>query len=289
MAQSPTTSKKQSDSQGQTAGDRSGGGQQGGGQHANRPGVGGPGSSKPADEGGSKSAEQGEGEVGSKAGDQAVAKKPTGSDRKKPSGEGGEDQGATGGRAQETAGGKSDTRGTPTEKPTEGGTVGKNVSQGPAAQDAGSPIGGGKPGDKDKAATPAEPLDTPADQANLEYARRQTTLALTHLREQLAKEKSALLDRLGWSPDDARRFLERWESMKRAADQQGMAGQDAKKRFDDALRSLGLRPRGTLLRHGGVADDLPQNLRDAGRFAPPPEWAEQFREYTRGVAGGQRK
>jgi collagen type III alpha len=113
-------------------------------------------------------------------------------------------------------------------------------------------------------------------------------LALEHLREQLAKEKPEVLERLGWTKDDARRFLDRWELMKQAAGKQGPAGTAARQQFDDALRSLGLRPRGTELRHGGIQTDQLQKLRDAGRFAPPPEWAEQFREYTRGVAGGGR-
>ena len=77
--------------------------------------------------------------------------------------------------------------------------------------------------------------------------------------------------------------------MKRAAAQEGPKGAAARRQFNDALRSLGLRPHGAELRRGGTAQDQPENLRDAGRFAPPPEWAEQFRAYTRGVAGGQRK
>ncbi len=33
-----------------------------------------------------------------------------------------------------------------------------------------------------------------------------------------------------------------------------------------------------------MKSDRIRDLRDAGRFAPPEDWAEQFREYTRGVA-----
>ena len=88
---------------------------------------------------------------------------------------------------------------------------------------------------------------------------------------------------------DARRFLERWEQMQRAAAQKGSAGEAARRQFDDALRSLGLRAHGTELRRGGVTAEEPQNLREAGHSAPPPDWAEQFREYTRGVAGGERR
>ncbi len=129
----------------------------------------------------------------------------------------------------------------------------------------------------------------PPDEANLDYARRQTELALEHLRDQLAKEKPPLLDKLGWSKEDARRFLEKWDAMKRRADQSGPQADAARKQFNDALRSLGLQPRGTELRHGGVAQDKRENLRDPRNFVPPPEWDDQMRAYTRGVAGADRK
>ena len=112
---------------------------------------------------------------------------------------------------------------------------------------------------------------------------------LEHLRDQLAKDKPALLDRLGWTKEDARRFIDRWEEMKRLAAEAGPQGDAARKELNDALRSLGLRPRGTELRHGGVAADKPENQRDARNSAPPPDWDEQMRAYTRGVAGADRQ
>ena len=143
------------------------------------------------------------------------------------------------------------------------------------------------------AATPASrptlraqplPKQPAADEANLDYARKQTDLALEHLREQTARDNSELLDELGWSRQDAARFLERWEQMKRAAGQQGAEGQAAKKSLQEAIKSLGLRPHGTQLQGQRAGDQL-RSLRDAGRFDPPAEWAEQVREYSRGVAG----
>jgi hypothetical protein len=74
--------------------------------------------------------------------------------------------------------------------------------------------------------------------------------------------------------------------MQHSAKEEGPDGANAKKLFDDAVRSLGLRRHTVELRHGGIATEQRQTLRDAGRFAPPPDWADQFREYTRGVAGG---
>ena len=307
-AQSPSISKKESDSQGDTAGDRSGGGQKGGGQQADQPGVGGSGTHTAANEGTSASDQQGTGQTGDDAGQQAASKTPTGSAAKRKSAEGDQrtttadergDEAAGGDRAgdasqkpgQQPAAEKSadqntaDERGTPQQEPTDGGIPGKGSSEGPTARGSGPPTAGGAPGTTSDAEESAEPADSRADQANLEYARRQTALALEHLRDQLAKEKPELLEQLGWSKDDARQFLERWEQMRRSAAQPGAAGQRAGQHFDNALRSLGLRPGGAELHGGGVAPEDSAGLRDAGRFAPPADWAEQFRAYTRGIAG----
>jgi hypothetical protein len=104
----------------------------------------------------------------------------------------------------------------------------------------------------------------------------------------MAKDKPELLDKLGWSRQDAERFLKRWEQWKQAAGQQGPEGQAAKKSLDEAIKSLGLRPHGTVLRGGQTKHDQLDNLRDAGRSDPPGDWAEQVHEYTRGVATGGR-
>jgi hypothetical protein len=282
MAQSSSASEKPSDSKGETAGDRSGGGQQGGGQRAQERGVGSAGSHTSAEEGGGSAPEQGQGETGNRAGNQAAAKKPVGSDAKQQAEEG------TGSRQKpsgEKAGGQQAAAG---DKSQQGGTPGQGTSKQTGPGGTGNP-GGGQASSTSAAATPPEPAPSAADQANLEYARRQTTLALEYLRDQLAKEKPPLLEQLGWSKDDARRFLQRWEQMQQAAAQKGQAGQSARQQFHDALRSLGLRPHGSELRPGSITPDQPQNLHDAGRFAPPADWAEQFRQYTRGVAGKERQ
>ena len=113
---------------------------------------------------------------------------------------------------------------------------------------------------------------------------KQTELALEHLEDQLAKDKPELLEKLGWTREQAQQFLDRWQQLRREANETGSHGETAKKQLDDALKSLGLRPRSTVLKHGNVKGDQQRNMRDAGRFAPPADWADQFREYTRGVA-----
>jgi hypothetical protein len=148
---------------------------------------------------------------------------------------------------------------------------------------AGQPAENGQPGQNLTGQMNGESVDTPVDEANLAYANKQTDLALEYLRDQLAKEKPGLLERLGWTKDDAQRFLDRWDQMKQSAAVPGPDGEAARKELRDTLRSLGLQRRGSQLRHGDIKADKMQQLRDAGRYAPPPEWAEQFREYTRGI------
>ena len=127
------------------------------------------------------------------------------------------------------------------------------------------------------------------DDPNLDYARRAADLALEHLDDQMDQDNSELLDRLGWTREDAKSFLQKWAQMKRAAAGEGPERKTAQNELDRALKSLGLRPRGTQLRGGGTGDDRLREMREAGRFDPPSDWSELFRAYTRGVTSGGRK
>jgi hypothetical protein len=136
---------------------------------------------------------------------------------------------------------------------------------------------------------PPEIREPGGDDPNLEYARKATDLALEHLKDQMKQDDSELLDRLGWGPEEAEKFHQRWEQMKRDAAQEGPEGEAARRRLDNALKSLGLRPRGTQIRGGGTETDRLRGMREAGRFDPPSDWSELFRAYTRGVTSGGRK
>ena len=70
-------------------------------------------------------------------------------------------------------------------------------------------------------APPPGPGASAGEGPNLEFARKQTDLALEYFRDQMAKDKSSLLEQLGWNREDAEGFLRRWDEMKRAAGQQG--------------------------------------------------------------------
>ncbi|MBN2577961.1 MAG: hypothetical protein JXB10_03140 [Pirellulales bacterium] len=279
QATSPSRSKKQSDSRGETAGDQSGGGAEGGGQHAPKPGQGSAGSQTPSDEGASQARQQGSGEASGRPGQDAESRRPTGSAAKRSSNQ------ATGSGDQGSGKGKSEGQQDAGAQQPGSGSPENQSGQGNQSQTAGASSGqGGTQSGRSEMGKAPPAVESPAEEANLEYARKQTELALRHLDEELSKEKSDLLKELGWTREEARRFLARWSQMRQSARDSGPQGAEAKQKLDDAIRSLGLRPRGTAIGRGGAKSEDLRDLRDAGRFAPPAEWAEQFRAFSRGVA-----
>ena len=240
----------------------------------------------PANEGGSKSDQQGPGEIGAKPGDQSQSAQPTGSKAKQQASEGsnGQNQPGQKGAGSEQRQSAGTSGGEEQQKPADGGQAGNQSGNANSKAGSGNPTSGGQQGAQTDIATEPESQPTVADEANLDYARKQTELALEHLEDQLAKDKPDLLEHLGWTRQQAQQFINGWQQLRQAADAKGPRGAESKKQFDDALKSLGLRPGTTVIKHGGTKPDQMRDLRNSGRFAPPPDWAEQFREYTRGVA-----
>jgi hypothetical protein len=264
---------------------QSGGGQQGGGQKSKQEGKGSAGSKTPSDDkDGQASKEKGPGDIGDTPGKDAESKQPTekGESKKAKSGQetgetqpGGDEADAKQSN-DDSPGGEAGKNPPPGGDPTRKSQEGSNTAPG-----SGNPTVGGNP-DHQPEAKQRSSEEPGGDEANLEYARMRTELALRHLDEEASKDKSELLDRMGWSKEDAKRFLDRWKQLEREARDSGPKGKEAKKELDDALKSLGLRPRSTQIGRGSTSPDRDRNLRDRGRFAPPAEWAEQFREYQRG-------
>ena len=118
----------------------------------------------------------------------------------------------------------------------------------------------------------------------MNYAREQTDLVLDKLANKLSRDQvdKGLLDKLGWSEDDLRRFVERWQQLKDAAKKTDPAGDAANRELDDALRSLGLR-RGQL-QQGPVRDDTQRDLRQGYRGPVPPKFQERLRIYNQGIS-----
>lgn len=145
---------------------------------------------------------------------------------------------------------------------------------------------GGKPGDQTSQEGAAEDLGS--EEANREFTEQAVDLALRQL-EDVAQDPSAdqeLLDRLGWTQDDARRFVEQWRKMQADAQNSGETGEEAKRELDDALHSLGgLRPRGSRIDSSQRTDDRSGAI-ESRQYEPPPFMREALEAYTRGTASG---
>ena len=273
-SQSPSHSQRQSDSSGGQEGDRSGGGKQGGGQGAKQQGNDSAGSNSPGDEGAGASSESGAGDESNQPGDRAPSEGKTGTPGVQK-GQGSDTDPAPGGKGQGgTADGLDQAESTETVSgsPTSGATDERGQ---------GVPMGGGKPSNAELRGLDLTGEVPAAEKPNLKYAREATNLVLDYLKEQQDAPNQELLDRLGWTDDQMRDFISRWESMKNAA----VEDKVGERQLDEALRSLGLRPRRGTTRHVESLDDESRGLRDAGgQSSPPPGYEEQFKAFKKGTA-----
>lgn len=124
------------------------------------------------------------------------------------------------------------------------------------------------------------------DKANLEYARKQTDLVLDRLSEQLDEGKvdEEMLDDLGWSQEDLRRFVDRWNKLRASAERPG--AEAAQQELDDRLRNLGESlgaKNGTTRR---AKDDF-RDLREGYQNKVPLKYRDRLKAYTEGVSRGQ--
>jgi len=184
-------------------------------------------------------------------------------------------------------------QGDPTQKGEAGDTPGGQQAVGPPPEGANqsSPVGGG--GSSEGAATP--PAGGPASQEplppretewaaqELENARNAADLALEHLRNTVESGRTDVLDELGWTRDQARAFLDRWEKMRRQAE-----SPDLQKRgeFERVLRSLGLRPSG-VQNSRDVPADAKGGQAEGRRSRPPSDYRERFKAFLQGTSGDQ--
>lgn len=223
------------------------------------------------------SKQQGANEKGNEQGKQGA--KQDGQDQqagKQPGQEGNKQQGKQGEKQGEKNEGKQQDQ-----------DAGKDSGKGKEGADnsaagGGSPEGGGKPG---SVAMPNHGGETPdGEEANLEYARKQTDLVVDKLADQLKKKKidDKLLKDLGWSEDELRRFVERWQQRRDAANRNDASADAAKKELDDALRSLGLQR--DKLQQGAVKKDTMRDLQQGYHGPVPAEYKDRLRAYNQGVS-----
>jgi hypothetical protein len=287
-AQSPSGSKKQSDSQGENSGNKSGGGKKGPGQSANAAGNDSAGSNSAADQGAGAAKEKGMGETGTKAGNQEKSDKPTG--------ESSEDQPGQGTKTQrDPSGDKPPQNESPPKNdqrdPQDNATPPENAkpmgkSEGEARGKTNTPpIGGGKASDNDNEPPPSQGGEAPeAEKAKIDYAREATDLVIDYLKDQKDRPDQELLDELNWTKDDLEKFLARWQEAKREA----ATDPQQKSELDEALRSLGLRPQGDKLRSAEAKSDDRRGLGDVGPTGgPPAKYQKQFNAFKKGAARGK--
>jgi len=271
-AASKARDEAESDSEGGQGGDRSGGGEEGAGQQADADGKGGAGEHQAADDGAGQASETGEGETGKKPGQQKLAEGETGESSGEQKGEGSE-QSEQPGDSGETA------------------SEGKNAEQGADPGESASVDGQAQPtgGTGGNEGTPPPPGETLAgDEANLDYARKQTDLIIDRLDDQLKKQKvdQSLLEKLGWTQDELRRFVDRWKNLQSQVNDKTNPT-DANEELNDALRSLGLGRNRRTGYQSKIAKDKLRDLRDAYRGRVPLEYQEQVNRYIKGTATAQ--
>lgn len=278
----PNESEKPSETKGQESGDRSGDGKKGAGQGANQQGKDTSGSNTPSDQGAGAAKEPGTGEKSAKAGNDQRSEDPTGSS--------GNEKGP-GSKKSSGSKGNTDSKG---KQPSEGSKPQSNPdsqdkSQQPNSGEPGAngnspqgnPSGGGKPGDPPPRQQPEAGEGPGADDPNLEYSRKATDMVLEYLKDQKDKPDEQLLDELGWTADDLRGFLDRWEKLKQSANEDPAARRD----LDESLRGLGLRPQADKKRTGNLKSDDVRGMRESGiKSAPPSSYQEQFDAFKKGAS-----
>jgi len=256
QASTDPSSRDSSQTQSENSGTLPGGGREGQGQSSPQAGYGVPGSQAPATDGGE------------------AMRDPTGPESGDPNGAG---------SPAADAGGPRPGQAGPTGEPAVG-RPGQERSTGQSSPGSGNPRGGGLPGEGEPAPPQNVPRPDSADEPVVEFARRQTDLALRYLEDELAKNTPdpELLQRLGWTRADMERFAQRWRELREKAETP-TADTASVQQFREVLKSLGLRPQGTELRSGRGVKDSQRGLGTPRQTAPPPQWSEQYREYLKAL------
>ncbi|QDV80186.1 hypothetical protein [Botrimarina mediterranea] len=283
-----------------------------------REGADGAGQSQAADRGAGQSADKGAGDTSGREGGEQASDSPTGGESGDERGEGSQSResqngdGEQSGAGDQQQGGKQpgdEQSGEPSGQSPEGregesgqqpggessesGDAEQNSDQqnslddkrGEGARDSSNPAGRGGPmelGDRGATSDAAgEGAESGGDAANLDYAREQTELVLQRLEDQLRKKEvdRKLLDKLGWTEEDLREFVDRWQSRKQKAAERGA---DGEAELDRALRSLGLSPQGPTAK-SKVTEDSFRDLRENARGKTPARLRDSVEWYLRSI------
>ena len=104
-------------------------------------------------------------------------------------------------------------------------------------------------------------------------------MVLKRLEEERYDPDPELLDELNWSKEDLNQFLDRWNQMKQEAETG--TNPNAKRRYEQAIKSLGLSPDSKQRKVKGVSDQKTGFKTDSAVNRPPPKVAPAFKAYLR--------
>jgi hypothetical protein len=113
----------------------------------------------------------------------------------------------------------------------------------------------------------------------LEYSRKATDLVLEDLRNQANNPDPELLKEMNWTEQDLKDFIARWDAMKQKA---GNGTPQERKRYEDAVSSLGLRPES--VRRNVIQsrrDQLNKLSEDGAVNRPPANLANEFNSFLK--------
>ena len=152
--------------------------------------------------------------------------------------------------------------------------------------------GQGQEGSKQRRGGPQEdasdrllglPDDLPdTDEANLEYAKKATSLALKYLKDQQKNPDPDLLKDLGITAEELRAMVRRYEKLQQQSQQNG----ENRGELDETLRSLGLRPANhRRARRQQLPKESAGGLNEqAAESGLPDKFRQQFNAFKKGTA-----
>lgn len=163
----------------------------------------------------------------------------------------------------------------------------KNPEDGKLGESAdGNAVGNNNSGEAMPSGTQPGKADAPQapDPVDVEAAKEATDLVLDSLKNQRENPDQELLDRLGWTPDQLRNFVDRWEKTRSLGQQNDPAAQ---RQYEESLKSLGIRPPGNSGPRKSLGrDDQLRDIQDTGqRMAAPPQFRDAIEAYRRSLRG----
>lgn len=175
-------------------------------------------------------------------------------------------------------------------KPGDSGSKGsdsqKGGSKGDGASGKNKSVSGGGHNSGTGGEGGSEGLEDTTKQANLEFAKKATDLALRRLEGQLKRGQidKKLQEELGWNEEQIRRFVERMRHQSQGKeDPNSPESRASRLQFEETLRSLDLRSAGQR-RIGSKAPKTHSSEIEGRRSVPSAEYRDLYEAFTRSIS-----